>query len=195
MKRPRRRFAEHLVLFVSVCPVAVAPAAAQGPEQAKPAAEHQWLQKFVGQWKAESHAVAGDGEPEIECQGEVSIRTIGGLWIVSEIKMTAMGQTTEALQTIGYDPDKEQFVGTWIDGMMTQLWHYTGTLDDSGKKLVLVSEGPNLAAPSTTAKYRDSYEFESDDEIIATSDMQGPDGKWVPFMKGRMVRKKAAAAD
>jgi hypothetical protein len=42
------------------------------------------------------------------------------------------------------------------------------------------------------AKFRDVYEFKSQDEIATTSQMQGEDGKWITFMTGTAKRKKSA---
>jgi hypothetical protein len=70
------------------------------------------------------------------------------------------------------------------------MWKYEGSVDPSGKILTLEAEGPNMLQPGTTAMYRDIYEIKSKDEYLQTSAMQGPDGKWITFMKGEVRRKK-----
>ena len=82
-------------------------------------------------------------------------------------------------------------MGTWIDTMMNHMWHYEGSVDESGTKLVLVAEGPDMMVEGKTTKYRDSYEFKSADLAIATSEMMNADGKWVTFMTGEVKRKKS----
>lgn len=194
--RPARAHRCFGLLFVAaVSRMACGIADAQEPVASTPTAEHQWLQRFVGRWKAESCTPDGGDQPAMQCTGEVTVRSLGGLWIVSEIKMTMQGQSTEAVQTIGYDPKQKQYVGTWVDGMMNHLWHYEGARDATGNKLMLVAEGPSMTDPNATTKYRDSYEFKSADEIVSTSEIQGPDGKWITFMTGRMTREKPAASD
>ncbi len=76
--------------------------------------------------------------------------------------------------------------------MMNHLWNYEGHVDESGKKLVLVAEGPNFMAGGGTTTYRDSYEFKSPNLIIATSEIMGEDGQWITFMTGESRRTKPA---
>src|SRR5690606_19546068 len=104
--------------------------------------------------------------------------------------MDAMGQPMNAVQTIGYDPEKKKYIGTWVDSMMHHMWKYEGEVDASGKKLTLEADGPNYLEPGKTSKFRDIYEFKSDDEIATSSQMQGPDGQWITFMTGTAKRKK-----
>lgn len=159
---------------------------------AAPAAlkEHEWLQQFAGEWESVSEATVAPDQPPVKCKGTMSSRSIGGIWIVSEIKSETMGVPMHAIQTLGYDPQAKRYIGTWIDSMFNHMWKYTGTLDQAGKVLTLEAEGPNFIQEGQTAKYRDVYEFKSQDHIVMTSAMQGDDGKWTVFMKGNVRRKK-----
>jgi hypothetical protein len=152
--------------------------------------EHEWLQKFVGEWTSHSKAKVGPDQPEFECSGTISSRSLGKLWVVNEMKGSLGEFEMHGLQTIGYDPQKKKYVGTWVDSMVNHLWHYEGTVDESGKKLTLEAEGPNHTAGGKLTKFRDAYEFASDDRIIITASMQSEDGEWVTFMTGEATRKK-----
>jgi hypothetical protein len=156
----------------------------------KPTAEHEWLKKFVGEWESTSEAPGALGQPAVTCQGKSTSRMLGELWVISQIENEMQGLTVHAIQTIGYDPEKKKYIGTWVDSMMNHLWKYEGSVDDQGTKLTLEAEGPNFLTPGKTTKFRDAYEFKSDDHIVATASMLGEDGQWIQFMKGDMRRKK-----
>src|SRR5690606_19848670 len=100
------------------------------------------------------------------------------------------GMEIEAVQTIGYDPKKKKYIGTYTDSMMSHMWIYEGTVDETGKILTLEAEGPNMMEPGKTAMFRDIYEFKSKDEIVATAQYQDPEGNWVTMMKGTSKRVK-----
>ena len=163
---------------------------AQEPEAPGPSKEHQWLKQFVGQWKSNAEGLAGPDQPPIKCEGTMNYRMLGELWLVSDFKAEVMGTTTNAVQTIGYDPAKKKYVGTWIDSMNNTMWQYAGSVDESGKILTLEAEGPNFMAEGKLTKFKDTYEFKSPDHIVAASSMLGEDGKWVTFMTGNMRRDK-----
>jgi hypothetical protein len=132
-----------------------------------------------------------DGEG-FKCKGTMKSRMLGGLWAVNESKGESMGMTVNGIQTIGFDATKKKYIGTWVDNCFNHLWKYEGSVDSTGKILNLDAEGPNFTEPGKMAKFRDSYEFKSKDHIVATSSMQGPDGKWITFMNGTMRRKMAS---
>ena len=166
-------------------------AGAQDPPQFPgPEKEHEWLQRFEGEWTTEAKASMGPDLPPVECQGTISSRMIGGRWIINEMHGEAMGTPMTGVQTIGYDPQRKKYVGTWIDSMTNHLWHYEGTVDADGKTLTLEADGPNMMAEGKTTKFRDSYEFQSPDTIITTSSMLGEDGQWITFMTGKSTRKE-----
>ena len=156
----------------------------------QPVEQHQWLEQFAGEWTTESKAMMGENQPPMECTGTLSARMLGGFWVVNEMKGEMAGQTIIGLQTIGYDPDKQKYVGTWVDSMTSFMWQYIGQVDSSGKILTLEADGPNFMGDGKLTKFHDVYEFKSADEIAIASKMLGEDGKWVTFMSGTATRTK-----
>ena len=164
--------------------------AAQAPPSVpKPTEQHQLLKKFVGHWEMASQGVIGEGQPPVETTATMKSEMLGEFWVVNVMEGNVAGMKFKGVQTIGYDVKKEKYVGTWIDSTNGHIWHYEGAVNETGQKLVLEAEGPNMMDSSKTSKYRDAYEFKSEDLIIATSSMQNSDGKWVTFMTGEAKRK------
>ena len=168
----------------------VVSAIAQEPDFPRPTKEHEWLKQFEGEWVAKSKSIATEDQPSIECAATIRARMLGGFWIVSEATGEVSGEKMLSIQQIGYDPKTKKYVGTWIDNYMNHLWHYEGTVDESGKKLSLVAEGPNFMDGGKITKFRDSYEFKSPDLIIATAEILDAQGNWNVFMTGETRRKK-----
>lgn len=156
----------------------------------EPQKEHQWLQRLVGEWTYESEAMCEPGQPPEKFKGTESVRSMGGLWVLCEGRgeMPGGGMAT-MLMTLGYDPQKQKYVGTWIGSMMTYLWVYDGLLDAAERVLTLNAEGPDFAVEGKLAKYRDAIEFKSDDHRVLTSHRLGDDGKWHPIMTANYRRR------
>ncbi len=119
------------------------------------------------------------------------MRSLGGLWILAEGQgeMPGGGRAT-MMMTLGYDPQKSRYVGTWVGSMMTHLWVYDGSLDAAGRMLALDAEGPSMAGDGKMAHYRDVIEFKSDDHRVLTSHVRGQDGTWQAFMTAHYRRKR-----
>ena len=157
----------------------------------EPTKEHAWLRKFVGEWTYEHECTMGPGQPPMKFSGTESVRAIGEVWVQGESsgEMPGGGEAITQI-TLGFDPQRNRFVGTWIGSMMTHLWVYDGALDESGRVLTLECEGPDMTNPGQTGKYRDVVELADDDHRILRSHMQGPDGAWVEFVTGHYYRVK-----
>jgi hypothetical protein len=156
----------------------------------EPQKEHHWLQKLIGEWTSEAECEAGPDQPSSKTKGSEKVRSLGGMWVLceGEGEMPGGGAAT-MLMTLGYDPQRKRYVGTWIGSMMTHLWVYDGWLDAAGKVLTLESEGPSFAGDGTMAKYRDIIEFISDDHRTLSSHVLGDDGNWRGFMTAHYRRK------
>ena len=147
-----------------------------------------FLKQFEGDWLTVSKQPTDDESAQGET-ATLSSRAIGNHWIVNKHQGEIGGTKFEAMQSIGYDSTKKQFVGTWIDSALSYTWHYKGSLDSTGKKLLLEAEGPDWNDMSKMRNYRDVYEFKSKDEIAGTSQMMNDQGEWKTFMTSTMTRK------
>ena len=92
--------------------------------------------------------------------------------------------------TLGYDPDKGRYVGTWIGSMMTHLWVYEGALDAAERVLTLETEGTDMSGEGKLTKYRDAIEFKSEDHRVVVSSVQDDHGEWQQFVTATYRRKK-----
>ena len=151
--------------------------------------QHKWLQQLVGEWNVTSEASMGPDGESVRWESKESVRAIGDFWIVTEGTADNNGTPFTSLMTLGYDPSKKAFVGTWIDTLQTTLWSYVGQLDESRRTLTLEAEGPSLGDPTKTAKYRDQVELIDANLRRMTSSMLAEDGSWTTFMTVEARRK------
>ena len=158
--------------------------------QAEPQEEHRWLGRLVGEWTFDGEATEGPDRPPQAFAGTETVRSLGEVWVLAEGAGEAPGGGVErSLMTLGYDPQRRRFVGTWIGSMMTHLWVYDGALGADGRALTLEAEGPGMAGDGTMATYRDVIEIRSDDHRVLTSHVLGDDGTWRQFMTAHYRRK------
>ncbi len=155
---------------------------------AKPQAEHDFFRAFVGEFDYEHVCNVGPDQPPQVSKGRLIGRSLGGLWTLLE----ATGQTPDgdpftSLFTLGYDPKKQIYHGTFIASMMTHLWLYQGQLDETKKVLTLNVEGPSFD-DSGSVKYQDIFEVVDEDNWVLRSKMQMKDGAWCEFMVGQHTR-------
>lgn len=179
-----------IALIAAFAALAVGAVAVQDMPTPTPEEQHKWLQQLVGDWTVTAEATMEPGAEPMKWESTESVRSIGGLWILAEGSASFDGTTFTSIMTLGYDPQKKAFVGTWIDTMQTHLWSYTGTLDESKKVLTLEAEGPHFEDPTKSCKFHDVIELKGADHKVLSSSMQGEDGTWTTFMRAEFRRKK-----
>ncbi len=159
--------------------------------ETEPQKEHQWLQQLVGEWTYESEATMKPDRPAETFTGTESVRSLGGLWILAEGQGDMPGGGIgRSMMTLGYDPQQQRYVGTWIGSMMSYLWVYDGELDAAERMLTLEADGPAMDGEGKLAKYKDVIEVERDDHRVLTSHVLGEDGEWHHFMTATYRRKQ-----
>ena len=158
---------------------------------AKPEKEHDWLQQLVGDWTYEHAMTPEPGKPVETFAGTETVRSLGGLWVVAEGRgaMPGGGAATMLL-TLGYDPGRKRFVGTWVGSIMTQLWVYDGWLNEAGNVLTLETEGPSCTGDGKPTKFREIIEIKDRDNRTFRSAMLRDDGEWAPIMTASYRRTK-----
>lgn len=158
-------------------------------EPIQPTEQHKWLAKLLGEWTYENECSPGPGQPMQKFIGTDSVRTMAGIWYICNGALDGHANHN-TIMTLGYDPDKKKYVGTFIGSMMTYQWLYEGEVDASGKVLTLDTIGPDFVTPGKLVPYQDCIEFVTDDHRTLTSKTKDADGKWVQFMTANYYRKK-----
>jgi hypothetical protein len=152
--------------------------------------EHQLLEKLIGEWIYESECMMEPDQPPAKSTGTEIVRTIGGGWIVAEGEGEMPdGEGSQMIITLGFDPQRDRYIGSFICSMMPHLWIYNGSFDPVTNVLTLDTEGPTCNAEKM-AKFKDRIEFVDDDHRILTSQILDDDGNWHQFMTCHYRRKQ-----
>jgi hypothetical protein len=152
-----------------------------------PQAEHQWLNRMVGDWTFSTECKMGPDQPPMTGTGTDKTIALGGLWVVSEWVQPGMdGTPMTSRMTLGYDPARGKFVGSFVASCMTHHWVYEGVLE--GDVLTLDAEGPSFTDPNAKALYQDIWEFTADGRRLLKSQFRNADGSWTEFMKAEYRR-------
>lgn len=155
----------------------------------EPTIEHQWLEQLIGDWECESEACMAPGEPAILGRGTEVVRSLGGLWTIGEgVSETSDCGEMRSIMTLGYDPARGRFVGSFVASSMSHFWIYDGSLDEAKRVLSLAAEGPSFSGEGMT-QYVDSIEIVSPTERMLHASVLGPDGQWTRFMTVRYRKR------
>ncbi|MEM9372876.1 MAG: DUF1579 family protein, partial [Planctomycetota bacterium] len=121
--------------------------------------QHDWLMRLVGSWDFEHEYDLG-GEKGRSTGSEV-IRRFGSHWIIGEMTgVVSDGTSMDSVLTLGFDPRRGRFVGTWIGSPFAHLWVYEGVLEVSSDTLTLDTRGPAFEDPAMLIDYQDIVTLE-----------------------------------
>lgn len=148
----------------------------------EPTEQHHWLQRLAGRWRV---VFAFDHHPV----WTEDVRALGDLWIVAEMSgAMSDGSTASMMMTLGYDPDKQRFVGSTVGTIMRNLWIYEGVLDDTGTVLTLECEGPDMDGSGRIAHYQDVITIEDENSRSFSSRLLDEQSQWKPVMSASYTR-------
>ncbi len=148
------------------------------PDFPKPTAAHQWLEQFAGDWTTEAEIHMIPGQPPMRSTGKEHIRMLGGFWLISEGQSACDKMPYGNILSLGYDPVKNKYIGSWVDTMTSKLWTYEGTLNAEGSVLTLETEGSCPMEPDKHRQFREVLERVTPDHKRFSSSLQLDDGTW-----------------
>ncbi|MCZ4091476.1 MULTISPECIES: DUF1579 domain-containing protein [Sinorhizobium] len=156
--------------------------------KAEPQEEHRWLEQLLGEWEVMSQPSTDTGQSQ--APWTENVRSMQGLWFVCEGQGTMPdGRIGQSLMTLGFNPQTNRYVGTWVGSMMTHMWIYDGVLEDDGKTLTLDCEGPDFDRPGRSARYQDVITLIDADHRRLTARVQTEDGNWKEIMAAEYRRR------
>lgn len=155
----------------------------------KPASEHAWLQKLVGEWHIETEMRMGPDQPVLKSQSKQSVKKYGDLWVFAdgEAQMPD-GSKMSYFAALGYDVSFREYRGCRIAEISSHLWKQVGELSADGKVMTLDCVGPHMEKDGETANYRDVIEIIDENHRIMTSYGEDDNGVWHEFMKAHYTR-------
>lgn len=174
----------------AVLAVPAALTAQAGPGTPGPTAEHEWLQRLTGQWETEVEVMAEPGKPPLKVEATETTRRIGQLWVLTHAEAKPSAMPFARALTLGYDPAKKKYVGTWVDSNSTYIGKSEGTLDAAGTTLTLEGEIPHPYDNVRLIKVREVIELKSPDHKVVTTSLQGDDGNWLTLVTVNARREK-----
>jgi hypothetical protein len=143
----------------------------------RPGPEHAVFEKDVGTWDA-TIEVRQPGVPVQQNRG-VAVNRVGcgGMWLISEFR-TETGDF-EGHGVFGWNPQKQRYVGTWVDPMRTSLATMEGQWDAEKRTMTYHGE---LALPHATMRWREVTETVDADTQIWRQWMPAPGGGEIETM-------------
>lgn len=132
-----------VVVAVSAISVAaVRPAMLFPQEMPKPTEHHKLLMKSVGKWEG-TLTMTMPGMPTEGVAATEEITAFGPFWTTSRFECDFMGMPFMGSGSMGYDPAKGKYLGTWIDNMSPALAVMEGEMDEESGKLTMHYEAMN----------------------------------------------------
>ena len=161
-----------------------------GQDVPKPGKQHEALKQLEGTWDAVARFMTEPGKPMAESKGvETASMGLGGFWLITEYKGEMNGQPFTGRGSIGYDQQKQKYVGTWIDSSKSGLFLSEGNADDQGKLFTMIVQG-HCDTQGKAITMKQLMEIKDKDSRKLTLLSPNPDGKDVTVGTIEYSRRK-----
>ena len=145
----------------------------------QPTAEHNALREHAGTWKVHSTFYMDPSQPPMEIEAKETIEMFGNFWTKSLYEADMMGMPFQGSATLGYDPNKKEYISTWQDTMSPTYFKFTGNFE--GDTLVMRGSAFDCAM-NMEANYRTTEHHDSPDKRTFEMFVELPDGKEMKMM-------------
>lgn len=159
---------------------------AQDEMLAKPTKQHALLERWVGTWNAtfDMPAAGVSGSKAV-----LERKLVGKLWIVDDYRGELMGLPFHGHGITGYDPEKQKFVGAWVDAWTDRMVTLEGTYDEATKTLRCEVPGKNPMTGEDQIEIHETKVIDDDTQHFRML-WPGEGGEYFEAMTIRYERKK-----
>ncbi len=154
-------------LLIAACfALAAGPVVCSAQGLPGPTPEHKAMAREEGTWKAESKFwLTPETEPMVS-EATESNKMFGELWLLSKYEGNVMGMPFKGMGTMGYDPVKKKYVGTWVDTMNPHMQTMEGEYDVETHTLTMYSTGIDvMTGEEKTSKLVSRY-LDNDNKVF-----------------------------
>ena len=147
----------------------------------QPTAEHNKLKETTGVWKVHSTFYM-DPNPEtrpMEADATETVEMFGDFWTRGVYESSFMGMPFKGQSTLGYDPEKKEYISTWIDSMSPTYFQFRGNF--KGDTLEMKGRAFDCMMKMET-NYRTTEVHKSPNERVFEMFMEMPDGNEIKMM-------------
>ena len=101
------------------------------------------FQRHAGTWdSAFAKFMFGPNDTPIHTKGVETNKVLeGGLWLVMDQRYEYPGGVYEGWGMFGYDPQKNKYIGSWVDTTNSHLNSSEGMYDEDTHTLTLIADG------------------------------------------------------
>lgn len=139
----------------------------------QPTAEHNALREQAGTWNCHSTFFMDPSQPPMEVEAKETVEMFGNFWTKSTYEADMFGMPFKGVATLGYDPNKKEYVSTWIDTMSPTFFQFTGNFKGDTLEMRGRAFDCNM---QTEANYRTTEKHESPNKRIFEMFVEMPDG-------------------
>lgn len=151
--------------------------------------EHAEVLRKAGDWLVRcTYYMGGEADP-IEVDGRETGQMLGDLWCNSRFEADMLGSPLQGNGSLGFDPVKKKYVGTWKDSATPFLYTFEGTFDPVIGVFDLAGENFDPVR-QCLAVYRSRVEFISADEHVLDLSIDVPEGLPIKVLRYHYRRKK-----
>lgn len=145
----------------------------------KPGPELDVFKADVGTWDVEITTWSPEGEATVT-RGKETNQMLG-FWLLTDFHGNMMGLDFQGHGVYGYDVEKKQYIGTWVDSFSPTKMEMIGKHDKDANTMTFEGTAPgpdgNLARHVIEAQYKDdgtrvmTMHMEADDNMIKIFEM------------------------
>src|SRR5262245_54003481 len=149
------------------------------------------MKRDVGAWDVVIRMFGDPSRPPAVSKGTESKFMLGDTWLISHFKGEIMGTTFEGLRQTGFDPEKKEFVASWVDSTSRYPTHMEGTWDDEAQTMTLAGTGKGPSGNEMKTKMVVTYNKDGSHISTMYAIMHAQEMKMMEFHYTRVDGKGA----